>query len=89
MGFRPVLRQIIAADGPRPPPRGRTPDPDRMENVTPEQLEKEREAFMERRRKQMESARAAMQESQERETRVLSRAERKKLREDDYIPPEE
>jgi len=58
--------------------------------VTSEQLRKEREAFMERRRKQLEEARAQRTDDAEApRTRALSRAEKLKLREDEYVPPDE
>lgn len=58
--------------------------------MTSDQLRKEREAFMERRRKQLEEARAQRTEDAEApRTRALSRAEKLKLREDEYVPPDE
>ncbi len=45
---------------------------------------------MERRRKQLEEARAQRTDQEEPpRTRALSRAEKLKLREDEYIPPDE
>jgi len=44
---------------------------------------------MERRRKQMEEARAQRVEAEPPQTRVLSRAEKLKLREDEFVPPDE
>ena len=57
--------------------------------MTSDQLRKEREAFMERRRKQMEEARAQRASQEPAETRVLSRAEKLKLREDEFVPPDD
>ena len=57
--------------------------------MTSDQLRKEREAFMERRRKQMEEARAQRASQEPGETRVLSRAEKLKLREDEFVPPDD
>lgn len=91
LGIRAVLGEIVVASGPTagggrsgiPPFHGR-------QLVTSDQLRKEREAFMERRRKQLEEARAQRTEDAEApRTRALSRAEKLKLREDEYVPPDE
>jgi len=55
--------------------------------VTPEDLERERKASMERRRKQLEQNRGAQASVDPAPTRSLTRAERKKLQEDEYVLP--
>jgi hypothetical protein len=59
-------------------------------NVNPEQLAKERKASIERQRRQLEKN-AAERLAQERteNTKVLTRAQRLKLRDDEYVPPQE
>ncbi len=61
---------------------------DRKE-VDRKQLEKERKASLERRRRQLEEAAKERLESERTDTRTLSRAERIKLREDEFVPPED
>jgi hypothetical protein len=57
--------------------------------LTPEELERERKASAERRKKQMEEARRDRPVQEWTSTRSLSRAERLRLRDDDYVPPSE
>jgi hypothetical protein len=57
--------------------------------VDRKQLEKERKASLERRRRQLEEAAKERLESERTDTRTLSRAERIKLREDEFVPPED
>lgn len=64
-----------------PPTAGRS--------VDRKELEKERQASLERRRRQLEEAAKERLESEQAEKRSLSRAERLKLREDEFIPPED
>lgn len=57
--------------------------------MTPEQLAKERKASLERQRKQLEKS-AAERLAQERiDTKVLTRAQRLKLRDDEFVPPQD
>ena len=58
--------------------------------VTPEQLEKERKASLDRQRRQLEKA-AAERLAQEKtdNAKVLTRAQRLKLRDDEYVPPQD
>lgn len=53
------------------------------------QLEQERKASLERRQRRLEEAAKEQPEGEPTETRTLSRAERLKLREDEFIPPED
>ncbi len=53
------------------------------------ELERERKASLERRRRQLEEAAKERPENEQNGTRTLSRAERLKLREDEFIPPED
>lgn len=59
------------------------------ESVDPKELEKERKASLERRRRQLEEAAKERLASESKDTRTLSRAERLKLREDEFVPPED
>ena len=59
------------------------------ESVDRKELEKERKASLERRRRQLEEAAKERLASEGPKTRTLSRAERLKLREDEFIPPED
>ncbi|GMV05483.1 MAG: hypothetical protein AMXMBFR53_17610 [Gemmatimonadota bacterium] len=58
-----------------------------MRALTPEELEKERKASLERRKRQLEEARRDHPLEAYTPTRTLSRAERARLRDDDYVPP--
>ena len=55
--------------------------------MTPEELERERKASMERRRKQLEQSRGPQPAADATPPRGLTRAERKKLQEDEYVLP--
>jgi hypothetical protein len=58
-------------------------------DVTPEDLEKERKASAERRRKQFDSLRREKPIPDATEVRTLSRAQKIKLRDDDFVAPRE
>ena len=58
-------------------------------HVTPEDLERERKASAERRRKQFESLRREKPVTDPTETRSLTRAQRAKLRDDDFVAPKD
>ncbi|MGD8321590.1 MAG: hypothetical protein PVJ02_14090 [Gemmatimonadota bacterium] len=53
--------------------------------MTPEELAKEREASKQRRLQQLERRQRLQQEPTP--TRTMSRQERKKLHDDEYVPP--
>lgn len=55
--------------------------------VNPEQLERERKASSERRKKKLEAYRSEHPIQEWVPTRGISRAQRLKMREDDYVPP--
>lgn len=55
--------------------------------MTPEELEKERKSSLERRQKQLEATRRDRTAPEWTDTRSLSRADRLKLKDDDYVPP--
>jgi len=55
--------------------------------LTPEELARERQASLERRKKQLEEARRDNPVEAYQPARTLSRAERMRLRDDDYVPP--
>ncbi|HSW30307.1 MAG TPA: hypothetical protein VLH75_12560 [Longimicrobiales bacterium] len=55
--------------------------------MNPEQLERERKASSERRKKKLEAYRREHPIQEWAPTRGLSRAQRLKLREDDFVPP--
>lgn len=55
--------------------------------MTPEELEKERKSSLERRQKQLEATRRDRVAPEWTDTRSLSRADRLKLKDDDYVPP--
>jgi len=57
--------------------------------VTPEDLERERKASLERRKKQLEEMRRDRPTPEWTDTRSLSRAQRLRLKDDDYVPPTE
>jgi hypothetical protein len=57
--------------------------------VTPEDLEKERKASAERRRKQFDNLRREKPIPDPSEVRTLSRAQKIKLRDDDFVAPRE
>jgi hypothetical protein len=57
--------------------------------VTPEQLEKERKASLERQRRQLEKTAAERLAQERTDTKVLTRAQRLKLRDDEYVPPQD
>lgn len=57
--------------------------------MTPEELERERQASRERMKKKLEGARRELSVDDGTRTRTLSRAERLRLKEDDYVPPKE
>lgn len=57
--------------------------------MTPEDLERERKASAERRRKQFESLRREKPVTDPTETRSLTRAQRAKLRDDDFVAPKD
>jgi len=55
--------------------------------VTPEELERERKASLERRRKQLEQGRREKPATHWTEMKSLTRAQKLKLRNDDFVPP--
>lgn len=57
--------------------------------MTPEELERERQASRERRQKAVEARRVEQAALQPTPTTGLSRAQRQKLRDDEYVPPQE
>jgi hypothetical protein len=57
--------------------------------VTPEELERERKASSERRKKQLEEMRRDRPAPEWTDTRSLSRAQRLRLKDDDYVPPQD
>ena len=57
--------------------------------VKPEDLEKERKASAERRRKQFDNLRREKPIPDPSEVRTLSRAQKLKLRDDDFVAPRE
>lgn len=57
--------------------------------MTPEELERERKASRERRQKAVEARRVEQASVQPTSTAGLSRAQRQKLRDDEYVPPQE
>ena len=57
--------------------------------MTPEELERERKASQERRRKAVEARRIEQPAVQPTSTAGLSRAQKQKLRDDEYVPPQE
>lgn len=57
--------------------------------MTPEELERERQASRERRQKALEARRADKATPQPAPTGGLSRAQRLKLYDDEYIPPQD
>jgi len=89
MGFWVVLCEIAAS-----PRRGRAGErtlPRTVEPriVTPEELERERQASRERRQKAVEARRSEQAPIQPTTTSGLSRAQRQKIRDDEYVPPQE
>ena len=57
--------------------------------MTPEELENERKASAERRRKQFDSLRRDKPITEPTETRSLTRAQKAKLRDDDFVAPKD
>jgi hypothetical protein len=57
--------------------------------VTPEELEQERKASAERRRKQFDSLRREKPLTETTEVRSLTRAQKAKLRDDDFVAPKD
>lgn len=57
--------------------------------MTPEELERERKASAERRRKQFDSLRREKPIPEQTETRSLTRAQKAKLRDDDFVAPKD
>lgn len=57
--------------------------------MTPEELARERAASVERRKKKLEDEGRNRPVEEYARTRTLSRAERMRLRDDDYVPPRE
>ena len=57
--------------------------------MTPEQLAKERKASLERQKRQMEKSAAERLAQEKVDTKVLTRAQRLKLRDDEYVPPQD
>ena len=57
--------------------------------MTPEELERERKASRERRQKAQEARRTELPPAQPAFKTGLSRTQRQKLRDDEYIPPAE
>ena len=80
--MRPIQRYCFVA-------RYQTPSFIANLDVTPEDLEKERKASAERRRKQFDSLRREKPIPDATEVRTLSRAQKLKLRDDDFVAPRE
>jgi hypothetical protein len=91
MGFSPLLCEIVRRSARRACAAGRIRAPRRGEQsiVTPEELERERKASRERRQKAQEARRTEQAPVQPAFKTGLSRAQRQKLRDDEYIPPSE
>ena len=82
-GFRPPGAILLASNSGPPPKNGENPD------VSPEDLDQERKASAERRRIQFESLRREKPVTEPTEVRTLSRAQKLKLRDDDFVAPKE
>ena len=67
----------------------RAPEPTETPLVTPEELAEERRASAERRRAQFERIRKANPPAEPQEARRLTRAERIKLRDNEFVAPPE
>lgn len=90
MGFLPSGCEIVRRSERRGRADARSRAPHRRVSiVTPEELEREREASRERRRKAAESRRLEQEAAQPARTTGLSRAQRQKLRDDEYVPPQD
>lgn len=57
--------------------------------MTPEELEREREASRKRRQKALEERRAEVPATDRFSTAGLTRAQKLKLRDDEYVPPQD
>lgn len=57
--------------------------------MTPEELEREREASRKRRQKALDERRAEFPVTERFSTAGLTRAQKAKLRDDDYVPPQD
>lgn len=57
--------------------------------MTPEELEREREASRKRRQKALDERRAEFPATERFSTAGLTRAQKAKLRDDDYVPPQD
>lgn len=57
--------------------------------MTPEELEREREESRKRRQAALEARRAEQPAQEHFSTAGLTRAQKQKLREDDYVPPQD
>ena len=91
MGFLPVLCEIVRRSGSAHPRRRKEQSPRKGEQsiVTPEELERERQASRERRQRAQEARRTEQPPIQPVFKAGLSKAQRQKLRDDEYIPPQE
>ena len=91
MGFFPVLCEIVRRSGRRARAAGRSRAPAKASkvSVTPEELERERQASRERRQKAQDARRTEQPLVQPAFKTGLSRAQRQKLRDDEYVPPAE
>jgi hypothetical protein len=91
MGFFPVLCEIVRRSASAHARRRTEQSPRKGEQsiVTPEELEREREASRERRQKAQEARRTEQPVVQPGFKTGLSRAQRQKLRDDEYVPPQE
>ena len=69
--------------------QGRAPEPQWRALVTPEELAEERRASAERRRAQFDAVRKANPPAEPQEQRRLTRAERLKLRYNEFVAPPE
>jgi hypothetical protein len=91
MGFFPVLCEIVPRSSSAHPRRRTEQSPRKGEQsiVTPEELERERQASRERRQKAQDARRIEQPLVQPAFKTGLSRAQRQKLRDDEYVPPAE
>jgi hypothetical protein len=91
MGFLPVLCEIVRRSTAAHPRRPTEQSPRKGEQsiVNPEELERERTASRERRQKAQDARRTEQPVVQPGFKTGLSRAQRQKLRDDEYVPPQE
>jgi hypothetical protein len=79
----------VAPAGANAPRLGAWPRRDEREIVTPEELERERQASRERRKKAADARRVEQESERPTPSTGLSRSQRQKLREDEYVPPQD